>query len=233
MDMILVIDNIDDFATTNMMFFSAVGTTCKVTTAVMRRERIINLIKILQEEPCKACNEEELAIQTRYDRLIKLVTSDYRCDVRSYICTYILVLFSTLCRSCSVIYILLASLSATGATIGEVFAVLQGELPYRGWAPYTLPFLFLFTSLQEMLALLLGTLVNIATETLVFGFCLQTCAQLEILTYRLYKMILSSETEGGRESLSKNTFNKTNRLSRHIYHHLCIIRLVKRLIKRI
>ncbi|XP_032676598.1 uncharacterized protein LOC116846627 [Odontomachus brunneus] len=143
MDMILVIDNMDDFATTNIMFFSAVGSTCKATTVVMHREQIINLIKILQEEPCKACNEEELAIQTRYDRLIK---------------------------SCSVIYILLASFSATGATIGEVFAVLQGELPYRGWVPYdyTSPFLFLLTSLQEMFGLVFGTYVSVAAETLVF-----------------------------------------------------------------
>ncbi|XP_019699155.1 LOW QUALITY PROTEIN: odorant receptor 46a [Harpegnathos saltator] len=196
MDIILVIDNMDDFATTNILFFSSA--LCKAITAVIRRDQIVNLTNILQGEPCKACNEEETAIQTRYDRLI---------------------------RSCSIGYIVLASLSATGATVGEVFAVLQGELPHRGWVPYDYnsPFLFLLTSLQEMLSLILGTTVNIATETLVLGFCLQTCAQLEILTHRLHEM---TRSRGSKEA-SKSLSNKASQLARHIHHHLCIIRFAK------
>ncbi|XP_011706919.1 PREDICTED: uncharacterized protein LOC105462089 [Wasmannia auropunctata] len=184
MDIVLVVNNMDDFATTSLMFLSAVGAFCKATTAITRRSEIINLVKILQEKPCKPNSKEEINIQTKYDTLI---------------------------RSCSISYTLLALFSATGATIGEILAVLQGELPYRGWVPYntyTSLFLFLLTSLQEMLALIFGTIVNIATETLVLGFCLQTCSQLEILKYRLRREVKSSEKE---ETYCDNPLNGVSR----------------------
>jgi len=99
---------------------------------------------------------------------------------RVYITYHYFKLSLLVCRSCSISYTFLASFSATGATIEEIFTVLQGELPYREWVPYdtyTSLLLFLFTSLQlEMLALVFGTIINIATETLVLGFCLQTCS---------------------------------------------------------
>lgn len=90
MDMILVVDNMDDFVTINIMFLTSVATLCKATTAVIRRDQIIDLTKMLQEEPCKACNEEEVAIQTRYDRLIRLHETlgadSFGCTFHIYLC---------------------------------------------------------------------------------------------------------------------------------------------------
>ncbi|XP_072761984.1 odorant receptor 4-like isoform X2 [Anoplolepis gracilipes] len=129
MDIILVVDNISDFATTSLMFLAAVACFCKAATAVIRRDEIINLVKTLQERPCKPSSKEEINIQMKYDNLI---------------------------RTYSISYTILASFSATGATIGEVLAILKGELPYRGWVPYDIYsslVLFWLTSLQEMLAL--------------------------------------------------------------------------------
>ncbi|XP_011869936.1 PREDICTED: odorant receptor 46a, isoform B-like [Vollenhovia emeryi] len=204
MDIVLVVDNMDDFATTALFFLSTVSAVCKAVTTVTRRSDIINLVKILQEEPCKPSNEDEINIQRKYDVLI---------------------------RSYSISYTRLAAFSATGAVIGEILAMLQGELPYRGWVPYdiyTSLLLFLLTSLQEMLAVIFGTIVNVATETIVLGFCLQTCSQLEILKYRLQKEILkSNEKEETRENPLKSVSYKRNRLSKHIHYHLCIIRFAK------
>nr|XP_012223401.1 PREDICTED: odorant receptor 13a-like [Linepithema humile]XP_012223402.1 PREDICTED: odorant receptor 13a-like [Linepithema humile] len=203
MDILLVVDNMDDFATTSLMFLTAIGAFCKAVTAVIRRDEIINLIKILQDKPCKPDNDDEINIQMKYDRLIRL---------------------------CSISYTLLASFSATGATVGEIFAVLQGELPYRGWVPYDInnSFVnFLLTSLQEMLALVFGTIVNIATETLVLGFCLQTCAQLEILKCRLEMVTKFTGNEEILEKSLNRVSNRTNRLSEHIRYHLCIIRFAE------
>jgi len=72
MDIVLVVDNMDDFAATSLMFLSAVSTFCKAATAVTRRSEIINLVKILQEKPCKPDNEE-INIQTKYDALIRYI----------------------------------------------------------------------------------------------------------------------------------------------------------------
>ncbi|XP_072761983.1 odorant receptor 13a-like isoform X1 [Anoplolepis gracilipes] len=196
MDIILVVDNISDFATTSLMFLAAVACFCKAATAVIRRDEIINLVKTLQERPCKPSSKEEINIQMKYDNLI---------------------------RTYSISYTILASFSATGATIGEVLAILKGELPYRGWVPYDIYsslVLFWLTSLQEMLALGIGTIVNIATETLVLGFCLQICSQIEILKHRLRIAIQADEKEESYDS-------KKSRFLEHIRYHLCIIRFAK------
>lgn len=129
-----------------------------------------------------------------------------------------------MCRTCTVRYTLLASLSAIGATIGEIFATLQGQLSYRGWVPYDIYsslVLFWFTSLQEMLALIFGTIVNIATETLILGFCLQICSQIEILKYRIQTAIQSEGMEKSYEKCSLRNISKKSRFSKHIFVIIC------------
>ncbi|KAG5329989.1 OR4 protein, partial [Acromyrmex heyeri] len=198
-DIVFVVDNMDDFATNSLMLLSAIAALCKAITAVFRRSEIISLIKTLQEKPFKACNEEEIIIQMKYDCLIRQ-NSAY--------------------RSYTISYMILALFSATGAVIGEMLTAFQGELPYRIWVPYdyTPILLFWLTSLHEMLALIFGTFVNIATETLLLGFCLQICAQLELFTRRLQRIV---EPDKNKEAcnLLTNVPNR-NRLSEHVYYHL-------------
>ncbi|XP_011869942.1 PREDICTED: putative odorant receptor 85d isoform X1 [Vollenhovia emeryi] len=201
LDIIFIVDNMDDFATNLLMLLSAITAFCKAATAITRRSEIISLIKILQEKPCKACDEEEINIQMKYDRLI---------------------------RSCTISYTVLASFSTTGAITGQVLSTFHSELPHRIWVPYhyTPPSLFWLTSLHEMLALIVGTFVNVATETLLLGLCLQICAQLEILTHRLQREIKSNKGQQVCKNLN-DTPNGTSRLSEHIYYHLCIIRFAE------
>lgn len=73
LDIILVIDNVDDFATNSLMLLSAVSVLFKATAVVTHRDEIINLIETLQKKPCKAYNEEESDIQMKFDRLIRWV----------------------------------------------------------------------------------------------------------------------------------------------------------------
>lgn len=123
-------------------------------------------------------------------------------------------------------YVLLCTVSALGAVTAGVLDVLEGQLPYNVWVPWdctSFP-VFFFTSLQEITAIIIGTIVNVATETIVLGFCLQTCAQFEILKHRLQKM--ASREEIFSKSLLNNASCKISKLSEHISHHLCIIRFV-------
>lgn len=134
-------------------------------------------------------------------------------------------------RSCTISYTVLASFSATGAITGEVLSTLDGELPYRAWVPYdyTSTFLFWLTSLHEMLALIFGTIVNIATETLLLvTLLLCICAQFEILTHRLRRETESDDRKEGCKNLFNDAPNRS-RLSEHVHYHLCIIRFVKQL----
>jgi len=71
MDIILVVDNIDDFATNTLMFLTVVVVTCKATVVVVRRDAIINLVQVLLTTPCKPRDEDEMTIQTKFDKFIR------------------------------------------------------------------------------------------------------------------------------------------------------------------
>lgn len=73
LDIVLVVDNVEDFTTNFLFFTSVISAICKVATALTRRSRIVNLIEILQQPPCRVCNQEEMDIQAKFDRSIRLV----------------------------------------------------------------------------------------------------------------------------------------------------------------
>ncbi|XP_071562585.1 odorant receptor 46a-like isoform X2 [Temnothorax nylanderi] len=199
---IFVIDNVEDFASASLFFFVAISILPKAITAVIYRGEIINLVETLQEKPCKACNEDETDIQIKFDR-----------SIRSY----------------TISYILLLTFSVLGAVAAGVLEILEGQLPYNMWVPWdcTSFLSFWFTSLQNILALIVCTIVNVATETLWLGFCLQTCAQFEILKYRLQNMTKRRKEEIFPKRSLNNASRETGTLSEHISHHLCIIRLIE------
>ncbi|XP_025266811.1 odorant receptor 46a-like [Camponotus floridanus] len=201
LDIILVIENIDDFATTSLLLLSTVSVLFKATAVITHRDEIANLIDTLQKKPCKVYTEEESNIQMKFD-----------CTIRSY----------------SIKYASMCLLSVIGGIIKGLHQILEGQLPFRMWVPYdyTSPFLLWFTSIQMIVAVIFATFVNLATETTVLGFCLQICAQIEILKYRLQRMVKSNEKETSKISLNDES-NETYRLSECILHHLCIIRLAK------
>ncbi|XP_018058152.1 PREDICTED: odorant receptor Or1-like [Atta colombica] len=200
MDIIFVVNNVDDFATNTLMFLSIVVVCCKATVIVVRRNTIINLVQILLKAPHKPRDEDEIAIQAKFDKFI---------------------------RSCSIKYSLLATSSVTGTTIGSVLNVMQGHLPYRIWLPYNYTVsMFGIISIHQIITLIFATLINVGTETLVFGLILQTCAQFEILESRLHKLIINKTVKYlGRESSLSNE-NEIG-LSECIHHHLNIYKYAK------
>lgn len=73
LDAILVIENVDDFATNSLLLLSAVSVLFKAIAVITRRDEIVNLIETLHKKPCKVYNEEESDIQMKFDCLIRLV----------------------------------------------------------------------------------------------------------------------------------------------------------------
>lgn len=131
-------------------------------------------------------------------------------------------------RSCSIKYSLLATGSITSFTIRSVLNVVQGHLPYRVWLPYNsnqTP-LFLITSIHQIVTLIFATIINVGTETLIFGLFLQTCVQFEIFECRLHKLI-TNKSAHCREYFSRGSSGKMEAMiSRYIRHHLSIYKLV-------
>ncbi|XP_019698822.2 odorant receptor 46a isoform X3 [Harpegnathos saltator] len=173
MDLVLVVDNVDDFITNSLMFMTIVAVCCKATTALLRRDVIIDLMQTLSREPCKPQDADEAAIQMKFDEFI------------------------------------------------------------RAWLPYdsTLSLAFWITSIQQMTSLIFATIINVGTETLVFGLFLQTCAQLEILERRLHKLVIdrtAGKAAGGQRKWSSVAppLREKGMISGYIHHHLRIYELV-------
>ncbi|EFN79923.1 Odorant receptor 46a, isoform A [Harpegnathos saltator] len=101
---------------------------------------------------------------------------------------------------------------------------MQGLLPYRVWLPYdpNVTLMFWITSIQQIMSVIFATVVNVGTETLIFGFFLQTCAQLEILGSRLRKFVASSTTRRHRKDVPPSTNAAKSMISQQIRHHLSI-----------
>ncbi|XP_029178805.1 odorant receptor Or1-like isoform X2 [Nylanderia fulva] len=201
MDIVLIVDNIDDFATNSLMFMTIISVCCKATIAVLRRNAIIDLVQMLLKDPCKPQNEAEVAIQIKFDKFI---------------------------RSCSIKYSLLATGSITSWTIGAVINVMQGHLPFKVWLPYDYnkSLMFWITSIQQIITLIFATIINVGTETLIFGLFLQTCAQFDIFESRLQLAI--NKTARSRKDFSCISSEKEGTpISRYIHHHLIIYKYAK------
>ncbi|XP_011705250.1 PREDICTED: putative odorant receptor 71a, partial [Wasmannia auropunctata] len=202
MDIIFVVNNINDFVTNTLMFFTIVAVCCKATVVVMRRNAIINLMQILLKAPYKPRDKDEVAIQTKFDKFI---------------------------RSCSIKYSLLATSSITGLTLGSVLNVMHGHLPYRIWLPwdYNIPLIFWTVSIHQIITLIFAAIINVGTETLVFGLFIQTCAQLEIFENRLHKFIINKTVKYLGHTFSSSNKDKIG-ISEYIHHHLSIYKYAKR-----
>lgn len=75
MDIILIVDNIDDFTTNSLMLLTIVAVCCKTTLVIIQRKAIINLVQMLLKDPYKTRNKNELAIQMKLDNFIRYVTN--------------------------------------------------------------------------------------------------------------------------------------------------------------
>lgn len=125
------------------------------------------------------------------------------------------------CRSCTIKYLLLATGSVTSITIKSVLSIMQDVMPYRIWLPFdaNTTLMFRIISIQQIITVIFATYINVATETLVFGLFLQTCAQLEIFECRLHQLVTD------KIRLMKQLPNLSERkiiLSDYVRHHLII-----------
>ncbi|KAH0953415.1 OrE7 [Eciton burchellii] len=197
MDIVLIVDNIDDFTSNSLMLLTIFAVCCKATLVMIRRNAIINLVQILLKCPYKFQDADEMAIQRKFDEFI---------------------------RSYSIKYSLLCTCSVTGVTIGSLLNIIHGYLPYRVWLPYdsNITAMFWITSVQQIISLIYATVINVATETLISGLILQTCAQIEIFQNRLHKFIISKTATHVKHS--SNT--RSSIFSEFIRHHLGIYKLV-------
>lgn len=71
MDIILNVDNTDDFADTFYIMLALVISCCKMTGLLVNRKNIGTLINILIQEPFIPLEADEIEIRQRYEKTIQ------------------------------------------------------------------------------------------------------------------------------------------------------------------
>lgn len=118
--------------------------------------------------------------------------------------------------------------SVTGVTVGSVLNVINGYLPCRVWLPYdayNTPIIFWITSVQQIITLIFAAVINAGIETLICGFILQICAQIDIFQNRLYELVSNKIPMYMNHSLVSSCRRKSV-FAEYICHHLQIYELV-------
>ncbi|XP_072754237.1 uncharacterized protein [Anoplolepis gracilipes] len=169
MDIILIVDNADDFSD-NFFLFAPMVTTCsKLLILLLNRKTILILITILMEKPCRPLTSNETKILYKFDKSIQTNTRRY---------TYLSMM--------TALFIVLTSLSTN---------LKKRKLTYRAWLPfdYSSTTLYLITYIHQLISLVAAGLLNIACDTLICGLLVHICCQIEILSYRLSKIMFYSD----------------------------------------
>ncbi|XP_070156717.1 uncharacterized protein [Polyergus mexicanus] len=164
MDLILTVDNADDFTDNFYMLLAMIVSCCKMFTLLMNRSNIVMLIDILVRKPCRPDQSDEIKIQQKFDRLIQTNT------------LYYAILVETTCV-CIAVTSLLTEFS-------------KGRLTFRAWLPfnYTSPSLFRIVYIHQLIGLTAGSVLHVACDGLICGLLVHVCCQIEIMECRLRKI---------------------------------------------
>nr|XP_012231460.1 PREDICTED: odorant receptor Or2-like [Linepithema humile] len=138
----------------------------------MNYKDVKTIINKLNEEPFQPLDAGELEIREKFDKIIRFNTLRY----------------STLIEmswSCSGLTSLLVDFRHT-------------RLTYREWIPYNSSsyIVFCITFAHQFLSTFYCATINVACDTLICGLLMHVCCQIEILEYRLKKLVKDQDTLG-------------------------------------
>lgn len=68
LDIILTVDNPDDFTDNFYMLLAMIVSCCKMLSMLMNRKNIAILTNILTEKPCRPLESDEMEIYHRFDK---------------------------------------------------------------------------------------------------------------------------------------------------------------------
>ncbi|XP_011646576.2 LOW QUALITY PROTEIN: odorant receptor 67a-like [Pogonomyrmex barbatus] len=201
-----IIEDLETFVDKFSLSVSVVSVSCKVLNLIVHRDKIIGLTDMLLNDICIPRNDYEMNIQRRFDHNTKIVTIWYE------ILNEISVLFAVIAQ-------LWNSIDARILTLAK-------------WVPYDLSsdFAFWATTLHQTIGLIACAHASTAHETLISGFMIQTCAQLDILCHRA-RTLPDKLREVRKYCTSKEEIkSKERQLVRElIHHHRYVYRLAERI----
>ncbi|XP_039311113.1 uncharacterized protein LOC105201627 [Solenopsis invicta] len=195
-------DDIEDMTEGLFMALTYVALCFKYGNFLARKEEMSMLLDCFRRETCQPRNSEEKTILIKYDRKAKWC-------VRTFMSI----------SQATCIALILAPIVGPQNT--------DRPLPFKTYLPYSISGLYpyLATYLQHVGAIFYGVLLNVSFDSLVYGFTLHVCGQIELLCYRLSKLFKPSHyPEQYRIDSGKGAM-----ISECVRHHLYVHEIVRRI----
>nr|XP_012230503.1 PREDICTED: odorant receptor Or1-like [Linepithema humile] len=165
MDIVLNVDNPNDFTDTFYVMLAMVIACCKMLSLLLNRKHIKILTGALIEKPFRPLEPDEIKIRQKFDNIIQINTIWY------------IILVETTCAS-----ITLTSLLTDFR---------KRNLTYREWMPYgySSDIVYYIIYFRQLISLTTASVVNVACDSVICGLLLHICCQIEILECRLKKSL--------------------------------------------
>ncbi|KAL0116268.1 hypothetical protein PUN28_011241 [Cardiocondyla obscurior] len=164
MDVVLNVDNTDDFTDTFYILLAMIISCCKMVGLLINRKNIEILTNILTQKPFIPLEADEIKIRQKFDKTIQINTLRYT--------------------------VLVEATCACVALTSLFTDFRKGNLTYREWTPYnyTSEAIFCVIYVRQLISTTIGSMVNVACDSLICGLLLHVCCQIEILECRLKKI---------------------------------------------
>ncbi|XP_011640458.2 uncharacterized protein LOC105429287 [Pogonomyrmex barbatus] len=162
-DLIMIVDNSNDFTDNFYVLLAMIVSCCKMFALLINRNNIVTLIETLMSKPFRPVEPDEMKIQQKFEKLIQSNTLHY------------FILVETTC------------LSVTVTSLLTEFR--KGNLTFRAWLPfdYSSPLRFFLVYAHQLISFTIGSVHHVACDSLICGFLVHICCQIEILEHRLRK----------------------------------------------
>ncbi|XP_070161895.1 odorant receptor 67a-like [Polyergus mexicanus] len=190
-----MIKDLETFIEKFSLFLSVLGVSCKVMNLVLCRDKIIDLTDMLLVDICVPRDNHEMNIQRKFDHNAKTIT-----------------IYCEILNESTVFFGMIAQLRHFANT---------RTLPLSNWVPYDISSTAVYwaTVLHQIIGLIVCANASVAHETLISGFMIQTCAQLDILCHRA-QMLPDLLREAQKFSISKEDLKaREQSLVRELVHH--------------
>ncbi|KAF3054264.1 Odorant receptor 040 [Nylanderia fulva] len=196
--------SLQEFIDKCSLLLSCFGVSCKIVHLFIRREKIIELDKMLLKDNCIPRDIEERLIKQKFDRHARQIT--IACEILNESCA--------MCATFVQFYIFLKTRT----------------LPVYNWAPFDLSSIYVFLPMLifQCVVLCLCANCSVAHETLISGMMIQTCAQFEILCHRAHILpALLTEAEKNSQSDEDLIVREKTIIRDLIYHHIYIYKFAR------
>ncbi|XP_018346423.1 PREDICTED: odorant receptor 46a-like [Trachymyrmex septentrionalis] len=125
-------------------------------------------------------------------------------------------------------FMFISQISGFLVLIGPLMTQNERQLPMKMYVPYSMMELlpYLLTYLEQVAVVFYGVSLNVAFDSLVYGFIIHTCGQIELLSYRLsetFRFLQENNKEKEHDVIEKFA------IAECVRHHVSVCNIMHRI----